>query len=74
VLVVAPHGGRREPLTQAGATRTRKVNDLFTADLADELADVLSASLIVNSEADRNHLDLNRISQAWRRAPDGSWI
>src|SRR5512147_139569 len=68
VLVVAPHGGRREPLTHAGAHRTRKVNDLYTADLAEELAGALGASLIVNSAVDRNHLDLNRISQVAARA------
>jgi hypothetical protein len=44
------------------------VNDLYTADLAEELADALGASLIVNSAVDRNHLDLNRISQVAARA------
>jgi hypothetical protein len=73
VLVIAPHGGRREPLPPAPRpgqhARGRKVNDLHTADLAAELADTLDASLIVNPALDRNQLDLNRISQVAARAP-----
>lgn len=77
VLVIAPHGGRREPLPPPGrpapgarpGPRERKVNDLHTADLAEELADALDASLIVNPAIDRNQLDLNRISQVAARAP-----
>lgn len=73
VLVVAPHGGRREPMPPVpggsrSTTRVRKVNDLHTADLAEELADVLDAALIVNPALDRNRLDLNRISQVTARA------
>jgi hypothetical protein len=72
VLVIAPHGGRREPAVArrpgAGA-RPRKVNDLHTADVAVELADALDASLIVNPTLDRNQLDLNRITQVAARAP-----
>jgi hypothetical protein len=73
VLVVAPHGGRREPVPPVpGGThntgRGRKVNDLHTADLAEELADTLDAALIVNPALDRNRLDLNRISQVTARA------
>jgi hypothetical protein len=77
VLIVAPHGGRRA--AQPGASRgagapyagayTRKVNDLYTADLAEELAESLAAGVIVNPEVDRNHLDLNRVSQVAARAP-----
>lgn len=71
VLVVAPHGGRRDPAgsLMRGGLRTRKVNDLHTADLAAELADLLDAGLITNPAVDRNQLDLNRISQVAIRAP-----
>lgn len=74
MLIVAPHGGRRGRQdvgigreVRAGASR--KVNDLFTAEVAVELADVLDAGLIVNVACDRNLLDLNRISQVTARAP-----
>ena len=47
VLVIAPHGGRRDPGANrsgiAAPLRARKVNDLHTADLAEELADGLDA-------------------------------
>jgi hypothetical protein len=73
VLVIAPHGGRREPIPTAPRPgqplRERKVNDLHTADLAAELAEALDASLIINPALDRNQLDLNRISQVATRAP-----
>jgi len=76
ILVVAPHGGRRDPQPGAlparaprGGVHTRKVNDLHTAALAEELAETLDAALIVNPAVDRNHLDLNRISQVTARAP-----
>lgn len=59
-LIVAPHGGR---CLDAPRRATRRVNDLHTADLADELADGLGASLIANPMLDRNQLDLNRLSQ-----------
>ena len=45
------------------------MNDLRTADLAEELADALGAACIVNPTLDRNQLDLNRISQVTARAP-----
>ena len=72
VLIIAPHGGRREPTPPSGApfgARPRKVNDLHTADVAEELADALDAALIANPTLDRNHVDLNRITQVTRRAP-----
>jgi hypothetical protein len=73
VLVVAPHGGRRQPMPPVpgggrASARVRRVNDLHTADLAEELADALDAALIVNPALDRNRLDLNRISQVTARA------
>src|SRR5262249_61276113 len=64
LLVIAPHGGRRPALSRGGAGRSmRKVNDLFTADLAGELAAALGAAYVGNPALDRNQLDLNRISQ-----------
>ncbi len=74
VLVVAPHGGRRGAHHGDGREAvpvhtSRKVNDLFSAEIAVELADVLDASLVVNAAFDRNRLDLNRISQVTTRAP-----
>src|SRR5262249_32440245 len=69
LLVIAPHGGRRPALSRGGAGRSmRKVNDLFTADLAEELAAALGAAYVVNPALDRNQLDLNRISQVTARA------
>src|SRR5262245_9712536 len=69
VLIIAPHGGRRPPATRLGVSRGgRKVNDLYTADLAAELADELGAACVVNASLDRNQLDLNRISQVTARA------
>jgi len=68
-VVVAPHGGRRPPAAHEGSGRSaRKVNDLYTADLAEELADALGAACVVNRSLDRNQLDLNRISQVTTRA------
>jgi len=73
LLVIAPHGGRRDPLPPGfrspHGTRARKVNDLHTADLAEELAEALDAGFIVNPVLDRNQLDLNRISQVAAHAP-----
>src|SRR5579862_8152669 len=69
-LIIAPHGGRRASgALGAAAWRERKVNDLHTAHVATELADVLDGALIVNPTLDRNELDLNRISQVAGRAP-----
>jgi hypothetical protein len=65
---VAPHGGRRGKSTTPHP-RSRKVNDVHTADLSLRLAGGLDASFIINDSIDRNELDLNRISQVTRRAP-----
>lgn len=67
VLLIAPHGGARPP--DAPARSRVRVNDLHTAVMAEELADALDASLIANPTADRNALDLNRLSQVSARAP-----
>lgn len=68
VLIIAPHGGRRT----AGAPSARlplRVNDLHTAQLARELAQAVDGSFVVNTDLDRNELDLNRTSQVLRGAP-----
>ena len=59
VLVLAPHGGRREREAAAGD----RVNDLHTAEIARELAVRLGAAALINHGLDRNETDLNRISE-----------
>ncbi len=69
ILVVAPHGGRRTRALRLADGSAPKVNDLHTAELARRLAERLDASFIVNTQLDRNELDLNRLSQVLRTAP-----
>ena len=69
VLFVAPHGGRRPQHDLRSLPANLRVNDLYTAELARELARRLEASAIVNHGIDRNEVDLNRVSQLRRRAP-----
>jgi len=69
LLLVAPHGGRRERASALECEDGRKVNDLRTAELTLELADRLQAAAIVNGAHDRNHLDLNRVSEVRAHAP-----
>jgi hypothetical protein len=59
VVIVAPHGGRR----RRSVRRDDGINDLYTAELARQLADQLDAYAVVNHTLDRNDVDLNRISQ-----------
>ncbi len=66
VVVVAPHGGRRQRPIRRGDS----VNDLETAAIAWELAGRLGAHAIVNHALDRNEIDLNRITHLAARAPD----
>ncbi len=68
VLLIAPHGGAQ---ASDAPVRGRRVNDLHTAEIAEELADALDASLIANPVVDRNTLDLNRLSQV---TADASWF
>ena len=68
VILIAPHGGRRA-IGDPAAPTERKVNDLHTADVTNDLAAALDATAIINDGCDRNELDLNRISQVHRRAP-----
>ncbi len=69
LVLVAPHGGCRDPSTRPPATGRLRVNDLHTASLTEELARRLDASALVNRDADRNVVDLNRIGEAHERAP-----
>ena len=69
LVLVAPHGGRRDPVRRPwGSTRLR-VNDLETASLTRELAAATGAHAIVNADLDRNDVDLNRVSAANDQAP-----
>ncbi len=67
ILLIAPHGGRAGQATRA--LLNPKVNDLHTAAITRELAMILDAQALINSAMDRNHLDLNRLSQVSANAP-----
>src|SRR5207248_2625896 len=69
LVLVAPHGGRRDTARLPWGTAPLKVNDLHTAALTAELAREMDASAIINTAADRNDVDLNRVSAAHDRAP-----
>ncbi len=69
MLLVAPHGGRRDPERHPWQAGGLRVNDLYTADLALELGERLDADVIANAALDRNDLDLNRLGQVRSRAP-----
>lgn len=69
LLLVAPHGGRRDPARRPWREGGLKVNDLHTAALTLELAAATGASALVNAALDRNETDLNRITEAAARAP-----
>ena len=67
ILLIAPHGGRMGSATRA--VLNPKVNDLYTAEITADLATQLRATALVNHGMDRNHLDLNRLSQLLAHAP-----
>src|SRR2546429_5818630 len=69
LVLVAPHGGRRDAARRPWGSAPLKVNDLHTAALTAELAAATGASALVNTAADRNDVDLNRVSAAHDRAP-----
>jgi hypothetical protein len=69
IVLLAPHGGRRDPARRPGAGGRVRVNDLHTASLTTELARVLDARALINADHDRNEIDLNRVSEAHDRAP-----
>lgn len=67
ILLIAPHGGRAGQATRA--LLNPKVNDLHTAAITRELSALLDAPALINGGMDRNHLDLNRLSQVSANAP-----
>ncbi len=67
ILLIAPHGGRAGQATRA--LLNPKVNDLHTAAITRELSAILDAPALINAAMDRNHLDLNRLSQVSAKAP-----
>ncbi len=67
ILLIAPHGGRAGHATRS--LLNPKVNDLHTAAITRELSELLDAPALVNAAMDRNHLDLNRLSQVSASAP-----
>ena len=69
LVLVAPHGGRRDPHQRPWAAGHLRMNDLHTAALTTELAALTGAAAVVNADQDRNDVDLNRIVEADERAP-----
>jgi hypothetical protein len=69
IVFIAPHGGRRP--ADAPIKDSIKVNDLYTAELTEELAARTRGYAIINQALDRNELDLNRVTQVKARA---SWF
>jgi len=69
LVLVAPHGGRRDAARRPWTIGNLRMNDLHTAELTRELAARTGASAVINPEHDRNDVDLNRISAAHDRAP-----
>lgn len=69
IVFVAPHGGRRP--ADAPIKDSIKVNDLYTAELTEELAARTRGYAMINQSLDRNELDLNRVTQVKARA---SWF
>lgn len=67
IIFVAPHGGRRP--ADAPIKDSIKVNDLYTAELTEELAARTRGYALINDSLDRNELDLNRVTQVKARAP-----
>ena len=69
LVLVAPHGGRRDSVRRPWGTTRLRVNDLHTAALTRELAAATGAAAIINADLDRNDVDLNRLSAAHDHAP-----
>jgi hypothetical protein len=70
LVLVAPHGGRRDPVRRPWGSAPLKMNDLHTAALTQELAAATGAATLVNADLDRNDVDLNRLSAAHDRLPE----
>jgi hypothetical protein len=69
LVLVAPHGGRRDAVRRPWASGHLRMNDLHTAALTAELAALIGAAALINETHDRNDVDLNRVSAAAERAP-----
>jgi hypothetical protein len=69
LVLVAPHGGRRDYDRRQWGSAPLKVNDLHTASLTEELAAATGASALINPHLDRNDVDLNRLGSAHDGAP-----
>jgi len=69
LILVAPHGGRRDPTALPWERGGLRTNDLHTAELTLEIARRTRASAVVNAHVDRNRVDLNRVDQAAERHP-----
>ena len=69
LVLVAPHGGRRDAERRPWAGGHLRMNDLHTAALTAELAALLGGAALINEAHDRNDVDLNRVSEANQRAP-----
>jgi hypothetical protein len=69
LVLVAPHGGRRDARRRPWAGGRLRMNDLHTAELTAELAALTGAAALINATHDRNDVDLNRIHDADARAP-----
>jgi hypothetical protein len=70
LVLVAPHGARRDYDRRPWGSAPLKVNDLHTASLTEELAAATGAAALINDELDRNDTDLNRLGAAHERAPE----
>ncbi len=70
LVLVAPHGGRRDPARRPWSSGRMRVNDLHTASLTIELAALLGGAAVINHDGDRNDVDLNRIAETHERAPE----
>ena len=67
LVLVAPHGGRRDPVRRPWSAGGVRVNDLHTASLTAALAAATGAAALINESEDRNDVDLNRIGEAAAR-------
>jgi hypothetical protein len=70
LVLVAPHGGRRDPAQRPWSAGGLRTNDLHTADLTAQLARATGGAAVINEGTDRNDVDLNRVSDADARAPE----
>jgi hypothetical protein len=70
LVLVAPHGGRRDPVRRPWGSAPLKMNDLHTAALTQELAAATGAATLVNFDLDRNDVDLNRLTAVHDRLPE----